>query len=152
MAREAQRLAGEELRFFDCIEDAASDMERVDVVFTSGALQYCSAPLDVLRQLLSLKAPSVFITRTALNVEGGRLVTVQYSDLATNGGRGPLPSNVSNRPISYPVVFESKAEFESILREDYDIRFTLKEDENAYFCGNRPINMYGYSCALKTRV
>lgn len=148
MVNEAKRITNNELKFFDNISDAANDIGRMDVVFTSGALQYCPAPLELLKQLLSLKAPNFFVTRTSLNNGPGRLITVQHSDLASNGP-GPLPPGFSNARVSYPVVFESKTKFESLLHNHYDVRFGLREEENAYFCGGIPINMYGYFGTLK---
>lgn len=148
MVLAARRFENGELRFFDSIEAAAGDLGRIDLVFASGVLQYCQSPLEVLRSLLGLGARTVFVTRTGLHAGEGRLITVQRSDLRSNG-IGPLPPGFRNRPVFYPAVFESKAEFEGVLREHYDIRLSLREDMRAYFVRGVPIDMFGYLCTLK---
>jgi putative methyltransferase (TIGR04325 family) len=141
-------LAGSELNFFDSIEDARRDLGRVDLVFSSGALQYCPQPLDFLKSLLAVRAPSLFITRTALAEGQIQRVGVQHSMLSWNGP-GALPNGYQDREIAYPIVCESRSRIEGMLGEAYDIRFRIREDVAAFAIGDQKMDMHGYFCTLR---
>jgi putative methyltransferase (TIGR04325 family) len=61
MTKEAQRLASDELKFFDTIDAAKNGLSKIDLVFSSSALQYCSDPLSSLRQLTELNASHLYM-------------------------------------------------------------------------------------------
>ncbi len=147
MTREAQRMRNSELRFFDCIESASKDLGGVDLVFTSGALQYCPDPLNILKELVRVRADYLFITRTALNDEPNRLIIVQNSPLSHNGP-GALPPGFVDRTVSYPAVFCPKQDFESVIAQHYQIRFCITEDKAAYLAADKGVDMFGYFCVL----
>jgi putative methyltransferase (TIGR04325 family) len=147
MVRAANKeLAGGGLKFFESIERAASDLGQVDLVFTSGALQYTSNPLVSLSMLLEVKAKHLFITRTAFNNASRRIITLQASRLSDNGP-GPLPAGFADQEIQYPVTFESKATAERLIRQRYSVRFAMEEGP-AYRRQGPDFHMYGYFCEL----
>lgn len=148
MAKAAARLAGDGLKFFDDMDEAAADLGDVDLVFTSGALQYTPDPLASLRDLISVNAKHLFITRTAFSESDDTLITVQTSMLSSNGP-GPLPAGFKDHKIFYPISFASKAKAERLLGDSYEIRFALEEDLNAYSALGQSFRMYGYFCDLK---
>ena len=151
MAKAAgERLAGGGLKFFDDIQKAATDLGHVDLVFTSGALQYTPDPIAFLEKLIAVKAAHIFVTRTALNVGEGSVVCIQTSMLSANGP-GALPSGLSDRQIRYPVTFANKAEFERLLGANYEIRFSLEEDKASYTVNDKTFDMFGYFCDLRSR-
>ena len=45
MVKEAQSISNNNLKFFDSITEAEKDLGLVDLIFTSGVLQYCPDPL-----------------------------------------------------------------------------------------------------------
>ncbi len=141
-----KRLAGDGLKFFESIEGAASDLEQVDLVFTSGALQYTPDPLVSLSMLLEVKAKHLFITRTAFNTVEERTITLQTSRLSDNGP-GPLPLGFVDQEIQYPVTLESKATAERLIRQRYSIRFSIEEGP-AYRRREPQFHMHGYLCEL----
>lgn len=150
MAKQAQKhLADADLQFFDNINDAKNDLGTVDLVFSSGALQYCPSPLEFLTELTEVGATNIFITRTPLNDSDSSLISVQVSKLSENGP-GPLPSGIKDRSVSYPITFASKYEVEKILREKYEIRFSIDEDKGAFRAEKNKIDMHGYFAALRT--
>ncbi|PZU54487.1 MAG: hypothetical protein DI561_05345 [Thauera sp.] len=151
MAKAAgERLAGGGLKFFDDIRKAATDLGHVDLVFTSGALQYTSDPLAFLSSLLAVRADHMFITRTALHDGVDQVVSAQTSWLSSNGP-GPLPHGFKNHEIRYPVTFASRPKALKMIEEAYTVRFAIDEDRAAYTVRGQSFNMYGYFCDLKFR-
>jgi putative methyltransferase (TIGR04325 family) len=149
MAREARLLANDaHLGFFDNIIDAKNNLGSVDLVFTSGALQYCPNPLKYLRELTEVGATNIFITRTPLNDSEDSLVSIQVSKLSENGP-GPLPVEFSDGNVSYPITFASKHQAERILSERYEIRFSINEEKGTFSAKRSKVDLYGYFCALK---
>lgn len=148
MSREAQRIADMDLKFFDNIRDAKNNLGLVDLVFTSGALQYCPKPLEVLKELTELGAKYVFITRTPFNDSDKNLISIQVSKLSENGP-GPLPLGFRDKSVSYPITFASRREAERILNEKYEIRFLTREDKGTFRAGKNMFDMSGYFCELK---
>jgi putative methyltransferase (TIGR04325 family) len=149
MVREAQRIAGKNLKFFDNIAEAAHDLKSVDLVFTSGALQYCRNPLAFLMELTKVNAKYLFITRTAFTNTESDIICLQESHLSTNGP-GPLPTGYTDRKLKYPITYVSKSKAEEILKINYEILFTINEEKEAYSAGVKKIDMFGYFCFRKS--
>jgi putative methyltransferase (TIGR04325 family) len=149
MVNEARRLENEELRFFANITDAAGDLGKVDLAFSSGTLCYVPNPYLVLKYLTNIDAEHLFITRTPLIIGANtEQVIIQSSTLSANGP-GALPEGFSDRIVRYPVTFVNQKEFERILSEKYLIKIVLDEDKAGYFVGTQPISMFGYFCEVK---
>lgn len=151
MANEAQRIAHKNLRFFDNIAEAKNDLEAVDLVFTSSALQYCPSPLTFLKQLTEIDAKYLFITRTPFTDADGDIFSSQVSRLSANGP-GPLPAGYADREMTYPITYVSKLKVEKILKEKYHIQFTIIEDKAVYRVGDKDIGLFGYFCVRKDSV
>jgi len=149
MANEAQRIANNNLKFFDSITEAEKDLGSVDLIFTSGALQYCPNPLAFLKQLTETNAKYLFITRTAFSETDNDIFSIQVSKLSSNGP-GPLPTGYTDKKMTYPITCASKSAAESILREKYDIQFVILEDKAAYIVADKEIDMFGYFCVRKS--
>jgi len=149
MANEAKRIANNKLKFFDNIADATKDLGLVDLVFTSGALQYCPSPLTFLKQLTEVNAKYLFITRTAFTKSDQDIFSSQASQLSSNGP-GPLPKGYTDRKITYPITYVSKSKAEEILSLKYHIQFTIIEDKAAYRVGGKEIDMFSYFCVRKS--
>jgi hypothetical protein len=67
MADRASEIATENLRFFSSISDAAAWLGVIDVMHSSGALQYARDPVGALRELCSLDAKVMLWKRVALS-------------------------------------------------------------------------------------
>ena len=148
MVKEAQRITDGNLKFFDNITDAKSDLGSVDLVFTSSALQYCPNPLKCLKELTEVGAKYLFITRTPFGDSDKSLISIQESNLSDNGP-GPLPLGFADRTVSYPITFANKHEAEEILNEKYEIRFSIVEDKGSFRAGNSKFDKFGYFCSLR---
>ncbi|MDA1046763.1 MAG: methyltransferase, TIGR04325 family [Verrucomicrobia bacterium] len=148
MVAEAKHLETDELKFFDDIDTASKNLKEVDIVFTSGALQYCPDPSSFLNDLIAINARCLFITRTSFNEGSDTLVNVQKSFLSSNGP-GSLPSKFIDKAVFYPNVFVPLTEVEDTIQRRYDIRFKIVEDKAAYTVGGKRIDMYGFFCTRK---
>lgn len=148
MANEAQRLTTDQLKFFSDIDAARKSIDDLDLVFTSSALQYCPDPLAYLEKLIDLNAPYLFITRTPFVDSSEDIVTTQTSKLSANGP-GLLPSNYSDRSVTYPITYVSKKKAEDLLNKKYDVRFRIDEGKGGFRFGDELITMMGYFCARK---
>jgi putative methyltransferase (TIGR04325 family) len=148
MVKAAQHLADAGLQFFDHIDDAKNNLGQVDLVLTSGALQYCPDPLEFLKTLTQVGAKYIFITRTPLHDSEDNIISIQVSRLWENGP-GPLPSGFEDKNVSYPITFASRREVEKILAETYEIRFSIKEEKGTFRAGKQSYDMYGYFCERK---
>ena len=146
MVKAAKRLERPGLKFFDDLDAAATDLGDVDLVFASGSLQYCPHPVDFLRRLVNVGGRYLFITRTPFAESGEDIVSRQESMLSSNGP-GPLPDRFEDLKISYPITYASRSAVESILREKYEIRFHIAEDEAGFQVAGQPMAMSGYFCA-----
>lgn len=149
MANEAQRMANQNLKFFDNVTEAVKDLGEVDLVFTSGTLHCCPEPLIFLRKLLEVKAKYFFITRTCFADSPEQIANIQKSFLSTNGP-GPLPSGFKDKAVFYPNVFVSKQKVEEMLCEFYDIQFKTIEDKAVYIVNKKEVDMSGYFCIRKS--
>jgi hypothetical protein len=125
------------------------DFDVIDLVFTSSTLQYCPSPLLALKELTGLNAKYLFITRTPFVESLDSIVTIQTSNLSTNGP-GPLPKGFIDRKIKYPITYESRIAIENILTEKYEIQFMTEEGGGSFGFGAEEISMNGYFCVKKS--
>jgi putative methyltransferase (TIGR04325 family) len=141
-------LADEHLSFYDSLEAARKDMAHIDLMFSSGTLQYVPDPYATLAQLTSCGASYLFLTRMGLSPIKETLVTVQTSHLRDHGP-GPLPPGMADAVLSYPVTLMQRDRVEAIIAEQYRIELVFREEENAYQAGTYTAAMYGYFGVLE---
>ena len=143
MAAGAKDLENDELRFFSDVDEAWRHAGTVDLLFSSGTLQYVPDAYGTVTALLGRRAERVFLTRLGLSLGPREIVCVQRSRLSTNGP-GPLPAGFTDREVRYPMTAMAKESVERIIGKDYEIRIAFEEDKGAYWPGGRPIDLYGY--------
>lgn len=148
MVNEAIRIKETDLKFYYNILDAKNDLESVDLVFSSSALQYCPDPLYFLKELVRIGAKYLFITRTPFVDSAENIIAIQKSTLSSNGP-GPLPKGVKNKKVFYPITYVSRAAVESVLCQNYKIRFMTDEGTGLFKIKGSKINMNGYFCVRK---
>jgi len=148
MVSKAIKLEDGQLRFFDNLQEARNGFGRIDLVFSSGALQYVPRPYESLEQLIECRAKNIFITRVGLSTLSKELIVVQKSHLSANGP-GPMPQGMRDGVVQYPVTFARKDKFEEILSQSYSINILFNEDKGAYQAANHSIDMYGYFCSIR---
>jgi putative methyltransferase (TIGR04325 family) len=148
MVSKAIGLQDGELKFFDSLSKAKSAFDRVDLVFTSGALQYVPRPYELLDQLANCTASNIFITRVGLSTMPKELIVIQKSNLSEHGP-GLMPKGMLDGVVQFPVTFTRKDRFEEILKRNYSIDILLNEDKGVYRAANNSIDMYGYFGSLR---
>lgn len=148
MCQSARPIADESLKFFSTISTAEKDLEHVDLLLSSSALQYCPDPIAYLKELLAVSAKYIYITRTPFFPGHQTLVSVQSSMLSQNGP-GPLPPDYTDQEILYPISFVPLEQVEALIQEKYVIRFKVLEEPANLFIENQAVNSYyGFFCEL----
>jgi hypothetical protein len=92
MAARASSLETDELRFFSTIDTASNWLGGVDLMHSSGTLQYIPGPFEMLDRLLALSAPVILWSRMALT-EGAAETSIATSTLSANGPRADAGGN-----------------------------------------------------------
>jgi putative methyltransferase (TIGR04325 family) len=110
MATRAADLASDELNFFSDMQTANDWLGGVDLLFSSGTIQYMSEPIEALSLTLSLSPPVVVWTRMAL-VEGGRSVTKTQKSWLSENGHGSMPPGLKDAMVSYPITKLPRSDF-----------------------------------------
>lgn len=148
MASKGRELENDELRFFNNLSIARTEAGQVDLVFSSGTLQYVSDPYETLKDLMECKAQYVFLTRLGLTTGERDLIGVQESRFSENGP-GALPDGMIDGMARYPIFVARKSRVEEILAARYEIRIRFHEDQGAYHLKDHSVNMYGYFCEAR---
>lgn len=145
VAMASRAMTGDELAFFADIESAAAAFPGpVDLVLSSGTLQYTPDPVAAVHRLCAVGAAHMLITRTALaDVPLEKRSIVQTCRLSENGP-GPMPAGLVDGVVQYPVTFADRAAVEQSLVERYSIDMRFSEDRGVYMIGAQPVSMYGY--------
>ncbi len=129
MAERASKLAQGRFDVFTDIAAAAAALGHVDLVHASSAIQYVPDPLECLQALIATRPRYFALLRLPA---WGRppLVTLQKSALSGNG-IGPMPPNMPDRMITYPVTFTN---FDDVMRlfVDYEIAMSTVSPSARY--------------------
>ena len=139
MAQKAGAAAtSDELSFSSDLRAAVDSLKRVDLLHTSGALQYVSDPHDCLRTLVSSGAKHMLFNRLGLTKGPRDVIGVQESWLSQNGP-GDLPRGFQDRQVRYPFTFMPESSFYEVLRENYDVVMTFDEPSAIFPVNDEPI-------------
>ena len=149
MAAKGTALEDGQLKFFSDIQQARSDWDHVDLVFSSGALQYVPHPYQSLQLLLECDAQHLFLTRLGLTISGKEQIVLQESNLVANGP-GPALPGMQDRVVRYPVTFSRKEVMEGMLSKRYAIDVLFEEDKAAYRAAGEAIDTFGYFATRKS--
>lgn len=125
MVEKASALETKELRFCNSLLKAKEKLQGVDLLHSSGALQYVPDPQDTLQEFLTCQPTYLFLNRLALSTSE-IVITVQESLLGANGP-GALPESLHDRLCRYPVTYFPKHQLEEVLRENYQTKFSFAE-------------------------
>ena len=89
MAAVAKSLEDDQLQFFDSLPRGKEALEKIDLVFSSGALQYVPDPYETLGEMTQCGATALFLTRIGLTRHHAELITIQTSTLSTSDYSAP---------------------------------------------------------------
>jgi putative methyltransferase (TIGR04325 family) len=129
MAARAQKVAQGRFDVFSDIAAAQAALGRIDLIHASSAIQYVPEPLATVRALAALH-PRYFALLRFPWWRGPQTVGVQPSPLAANG-IGPMPPNISDRQVRYPVTF---ANIDDVFRtlENYEVALAMPSPSSNY--------------------
>lgn len=125
----AAKLAQGRFGAFTDIAAAAESLGQIDLVHASGSIPFTPDPLATLKTLAALRATYFALTRFPL-WESAQIVGMQSSALSENG-IGPMPPDITDRQVQYPITFPN---IDDVMR-------TLSEYEIALVLGS-PSSMY----------
>jgi putative methyltransferase (TIGR04325 family) len=149
MVRKGMELENGELRFFDNLTTARQEIGHVDLVFSSGALQYVEDPYKILKDLVECEARCIFLTRLALTTKEQALICIQESRFSENGP-GALPKGMHDELARYPITAASRDSVEKILSDKYEIRMRFLEDKGPFQLTAHSIEIYGFYGEIKS--
>jgi putative methyltransferase (TIGR04325 family) len=136
MAERAIKLSQGRFRVFTDIAAAAAALGRIDLVHASSSIQYVPDPLGVLKTLAAQQSRYFGLIRFPL---WGRpqIVGMQTSTLSENG-IGPMPPNVADRLVNYPVTFTNIDEVMQTLA-GYEIAMSTVSPSSTYEIHSEPV-------------
>jgi putative methyltransferase (TIGR04325 family) len=129
MASRALEVARGQFSVYSNIDETAAALGRIDLVHASSAIQYVPDPLATLQTLASLNARYFMLARFPL-WHNPQLVGIQISTLAGNG-IGPMPPNIPDREIQYPVTFTNLTDVLRVL-DRYDLALATPSPSSQY--------------------
>lgn len=121
-------------KWWDDVSAAKADLGEIDLLHTSGTLQYLDDPRAALARLLLLNAGYIFFGRLAFNTGCEDVVGVQRSPVKDHGVQ--MPGDTADGYVEYPFTYIPQDDFERIL-VDAGYVLLLDFSENS---GMRPIN------------
>jgi putative methyltransferase (TIGR04325 family) len=146
MAEQATKLAQGRFEVFTDIADAAAALGRLDLVHASGVIQYMPEPLATLKTIAAMRARYFALARFP-SWGGAQIVGMQTSPLAESG-IGPLPPNITDRQVKYPITFTNFYDVMQIL-SGYEIALATDSPSAEYeFRGQ---NIPGKSIIFRSR-
>lgn len=125
MVEEARLFETSELQFCSSLVMAREKLQTIDLIHSSGALQYVSDPELTIREFVNSHPDYIFLNRLALS-SGQLVITLQETLLSANGP-GPFPAYLVDKLCRYPVTYFPKSHLEEIVSRNYQMKFSLAE-------------------------
>lgn len=100
------------LSFHPSLDSATTQIEKPDLIFAQGVLQYAPSPLTTLDMLLGIGADYIYVSRTAVTVENGKhgrdvVFTRQVTQLSAHGP-GAFPPASVDKTTTQPLTLISR--------------------------------------------
>ena len=150
MVKYAKELETDELSFFDNFTDAIKKLGNVDLLHTSGTIQYVDNPQKYLAEILNCNAKWLLFNRLGLNKLDRDVITIHSSKLSWNG-IGELPSGYTDRWVKYPFTFLSESKFLKVLEQEYSLIAKFNDQSGMYAVDGEEIIGYGLLCKKNSR-
>lgn len=145
MAASAAQVSEGAFEAYDNIADAMKSLGSVDLVVTSGAVQYTPDPMVTLDELIAIGAPYFMLARFPFWTQ--TIISIHEMPLSKNMEQfGPMPSDVRDRTIKSPITFVKYTDVKYKFERAYDRLLTLPSPSANYQLGSQTIlagtNMY----------
>jgi putative methyltransferase (TIGR04325 family) len=135
VARARSSRGAARLQFHEDLHDAA--VLAPDVVIASGLLQYTPDPPSTLTALGALGAARLYLTRTAVRVDGAPAYVVMDTPLRDHGP-GPAPAGTPDVRVSVPMALHSEMSLRHVLDDaGYEVRLRFDEGDAWHVRGVR---------------
>ncbi|MCC6588026.1 MAG: methyltransferase, TIGR04325 family [Bryobacterales bacterium] len=144
MIEQGSLLADTCLTFARNVTAAQELLGGVDLLHSSGTLQYLPSPQATLGELLRVNAHLVALTRLSLT-DGEPFTVVQKSRLSNNGP-GPLPRGFRDSTVAYPLTIINRASFEKEVGKDYRIIARYRDESADHVTPRGAIRGLSYLC------
>ena len=145
MAEHAAQVSEGAFEVYDNIAEAIVSLGSVDLVVTSGTVQYTPDPMVALDELIAIGAPYFMLARFPFLDPS--TISLQEGPLSANMEQfGPMPPGMMDRTIKCPITFAKYAIVKSKFEQAYDRLLTLPAPSANYRLGSQTImggtNMY----------
>ena len=115
--------------------------KKIDIVFSSCAINYCDNPIEILKKLLDLPCDYYYFTRTPLS-KNGSFVYQQFSRFSENGPINETSKIDKGVKVKNNII--SKVEFEEIINNNFNIIYSYEEQKNSFKNKTNKASTYTY--------
>jgi hypothetical protein len=136
MAEYARQVSEGEFDAYDKIETAVESLGGVDLVLTSGTVQYTPDPLTTLDALIAIGAPYFMLARFPFCHDS--MFAVEQAPLS-GYIVGPMPPGTPDKMVRCPVTFVKYAEVKTKLENVYDRLLSIPSPSANYQFGSQTI-------------
>jgi len=119
MVEKARAFQTDELCFVASVFEAREKLQNVNLLHSSGALQYVPDPQATIQEFMVCQPTYIFLSRLALSASE-TIITVQESLLSANGP-GALPNRLQDQLCRYPVTYFPKHRLKGMLSPGYGV-------------------------------
>lgn len=138
MVKRAREIETDELKFYDDLAAAQTAIGQIDLLHSSGTLQFVPLPYETLEMLLNCNARVLMLQRLALTTGIQELITVQRTRFRAHG-YGPLPAGVQDGASCVPCQYMRQSRFEDMVTASYRIVAKLRDDSGLVHLPSQPI-------------
>ena len=142
LSEAAKVFENEELKFFSNISEAKEKYGKIDIIISSGTIQYFKDPRQILTEILNTGADFILLTRLSLSLTDRDIISVQKSRLSQNGFE-ILPEGYSDRIIKYPHTNMKESDFLNIIGSKYKIKMKIDDPSGIQRINNYKCTGYG---------
>lgn len=124
-------LQNDQIKFFDKLNDAVSNLGKRNLIIAQGVLQHLPVPLETLRNFFSMDFEYIYITRTEIGLNIAKPIIVnQITNLLSNGPTIML-CGVNDKKRSYPKTILPKSLLEEEMEKGHKIVFLFDESKKS---------------------
>jgi putative methyltransferase (TIGR04325 family) len=134
----ANSLANEELSFEDDLDRAIGYLGSVDLLHTSGTLQYVNDQLSFLKRLIDVKANYLLINRMGFTLDNQPIIIIHQS-YSNEHGVGQLSYPTPSTIIKTPYTFMPKKDFDEIIAPKYELLLEFADDSGIFPVNQNPM-------------
>ncbi len=142
LSEAAKVFENEELKFFNNLHQATKEYDKIDIIISSGTIQYFKDPRQILTEIVNAGADFILLTRLSLSLSDRDIISVQKSLLSQNGFE-ILPDGYSDRIIKYPHTNIKESDFLNIIGSKYKIKMKIDDPSGIQRINNYKCTGYG---------